>query len=317
MAGRSRQVLPGRSSAPLERVHELRPPADDQPCRRPGSEQEPLSAPPDERGGQLAGIVEPRSRAHHRADLDITHALIFSSRVGGEWLATLGAMSGAQPDPATEPGPQHLAATPFLDSRDRVVREFAQRAVADASSEQERVRRLFAAVRDEIRYDPYTVSNDAGDYVASAVLARGVSWCVPKAVVLTAASRSLGIPARLGFSDVRNHLQSLRLAELMGTDVFVYHGYTEMHVGGAWRKATPAFNATLCERFGVAPLEFDGTEDALLHPFTGDGSRHMEYVRDRGVYLDLPLEQILAEFAAAYPRPLRRPNEAEDPAFAE
>ena len=226
-------------------------------------------------------------------------------------------MSDVQPDLATEPGPEHLAATPFLDGQERVVREFAQRAVAGASSERERVRGLFAAVRDEIRYDPYTVSSDPGDYRASAVIERGVAWCVPKAVVLTAAARSLGIPARIGFSDVRNHLQSPRLAEVMGTDVFIFHGYTEMHLGGAWRKATPAFNATLCERFGVAPLEFDGTEDALLHPFAGDGSRHMEYVRDRGVYLELPLARILAEFAAAYPRPLRRPSEVEDPAFAE
>ena len=226
-------------------------------------------------------------------------------------------MSDVEPDLATEPGPEHLAATRSLDSQDRVVREFAQSAVAGTSSERERVRGLFAAVRDEIRYDPYTVSSDPGDYRASVVIERGVAWCVPKAVVLTAAARSLGIPARLGFSDVRNHLQSPRLAELMGTDVFVFHGYTEMHLGGAWRKATPAFNATLCERFGVAPLEFDGTEDALLHPFTGDGSRHMEYVRERGVYVDLPLARILAEFAAAYPRPLRRPSEVEDPAFAE
>jgi transglutaminase-like putative cysteine protease len=226
-------------------------------------------------------------------------------------------MSDVQPDLATVPGPEHLAPTPFLDSEDRTVREFARSAVAGASSERERVHRLFAAVRDAIRYDPYTVSTDPGDYRASAVIAQEVSWCVPKAVVLTAAARSLGIPARLGFSDVRNHLQSPRLAELMTTDVFVYHGYTEMHVGGAWRKATPAFNATLCERFGVAPLEFDGTEDALLHPFTGDGSRHMEYVHDRGVYLDLPLQRIFAEFAAAYPRPLRRASELEDPAFAE
>jgi len=226
-------------------------------------------------------------------------------------------MPDVQPDPATEPGPEHLAATSFLDSQDRVVRDFAERAVAGASTERERVRGLFAAVRDEIRYDPYTVSSDPGDYRAGAVIERGVAWCVPKAVVLTAAARSLGIPARLGFSDVRNHLQSPQLAELMETDVFVFHGYTEMYLDGVWRKATPAFNATLCERFGVAPLEFDGTEDALLHPFTGDGSRHMEYVRERGVYVDLPLERILAEFAAAYPRPLRRPSDIEDPAFAE
>ncbi len=226
-------------------------------------------------------------------------------------------MSEVQPDLVTEPGPQHLVATAFIDSQDPVVREFAQNAIAGAPSEREQVRRLFAAVRDEIRYDPYSVSSDAGDYRASAVIERRVGYCVPKAVVLAAAARSLGIPARLGFSDVRNHLQSPRLAELMETDVFVFHGYTELYLEGAWRKATPAFNASLCVRFGVAPLEFDGTQDALLHEFTGDGSRHMEYVRDRGVYVDLPLARILAEFAATYPRPLRPTHVTNDPAFAE
>ncbi|HET8978652.1 MAG TPA: transglutaminase family protein, partial [Solirubrobacteraceae bacterium] len=224
-------------------------------------------------------------------------------------------MPEVESDLAIEPGPEHLAPTAFLDTRNPVVQEFAQNAVAGARSERERIRRLFAAVRDEIRYDPYSVSSDPSEYCASTVISRGAAYCVPKAVLLAAAGRALDIPARLGFSDVRNHLQSPRLAEVMGTDVFVFHGYTELHVDGAWRKATPAFNATLCARFGVAPMEFDGTRDALLHQFTADGSRHMEYVLDRGVYADLPLERILAAFAATYPRPLAR--EMDDPAFNE
>ena len=173
-------------------------------------------------------------------------------------------------------------------------------------------------MRDEIRYDPYSASINPADYVASNVIERGEAYCIPKAVVLTAAARSLGIPARLGFSDVRNHLQSERLAALMGgSDLFVFHGYSELHLGGEWRKATPAFNATLCARFGVAPLEFDGSQDALLHPFTGDGSRHMEYVRDRGSYDDLPLQEIIDVFHSTYPNFLRRDGEIDDPAFAE
>jgi transglutaminase-like putative cysteine protease len=221
-----------------------------------------------------------------------------------------------EPDPDAPPRAEHLEPTGFIDSEDPAVRAFARRAVDPAGDERERVRRLFAAVRDEIRYDPYSATDEPGDYVASAVIERAVAYCIPKAVVLTAAARSLGIPARLGFSDVRNHLQSRRLAELMRTDVFVYHGYSELYLDGAWRKATPAFNASLCERFGVAPLEFDGSQDALLHPFTGDGSRHMEYVCERGVYSDLPLEQIVAEFTAVYPGLMRRGGDVEDPEFA-
>lgn len=219
------------------------------------------------------------------------------------------------PDRATAPGPAHLAPTQFIDSEHPDVVAFAHTAAGGAAGP-ERVARLFAAVRDTVRYDPYTLVRDPAAYSASAVLAGGRSYCIPKAVLLAAGARALGIPARLGFADVRNHLQSGRLRAVMGTDEFIYHGYTELHLGGAWRKATPAFNAELCARFGVAPLAFDGTADALLHPFSGDGSRHMEYIRERGVFTDLPLAEILDAFDAAYPGMAQRHGDAEDPAFA-
>ena len=164
------------------------------------------------------------------------------------------------------------------------MRDFVARVTAGAEGEHDVAALLFAAVRDEVRYDPYRIPTDPADYRASAVLAAGSGYCVQKAVALTAAARAAGIPSRLGFADVRNHLQSERLRELMGTDLFVWHGYSTLFVGGRWTKASPAFNAELCARFGVPPLDFDGTHDALLHAFAGDGSRYMEYVREHGVY---------------------------------
>jgi transglutaminase-like putative cysteine protease len=224
----------------------------------------------------------------------------------------------AQPEQrrADAPGPQHLSSTEFIDAEHPSVRAFAERAVGDAATDREQISRLFTAVRDEIRYDPYQLSHEPQDYIASNVISSGAAFCIPKAVVLTAAARSLGIPARLGFSDVRNHLQSPKLAERMGTDVFVFHGYSELYVHGTWRKATPAFNAELCERFGVPPLTFDGSADALLHPFARDGSAYMEYIRDRGVYTDLPLRLILEAFAAAYPGFGTGQATDDDPAFS-
>ena len=181
------------------------------------------------------------------------------------------------------------------------MREFARRVVGRSADERTTVSRLFAAVRDEIRYDPYTLSTEPDDYRASAVLAAGSAYCVPKAILLTAAARAMGIPARLGFADVRNHLQSERLLAVMGTDLFIYHGYSAVFVEGKWRKASPAFNRELCARFGVPPLDFDGTEDALLHAYTGSGERHMEYLRDHGTADDLPLDEIMSAYAAEYP----------------
>ena len=120
-------------------------------------------------------------------------------------------------------------------------------------------------------------------------------------MLLAAVARAAGIPARLGFADVKNHLSTEKLRQTMQTDVFVWHGYTELWLDGAWRKATPAFNIELCDKFGLLPLEFDGVNDSLYHAFDRAGRQHMEYVNERGSFDDLPLAQIRAVFAEVYP----------------
>lgn len=188
----------------------------------------------------------------------------------------------------------------FVDADAPAVVAFAERAAAGATTPVERAVRLFYAVRDGIRYDPYGASVNADEYRASAIVGRPASFCVPKAILLAASARAVGVPARLGFADVRNHLQSEKLRARMGTDLFVFHGYAELCLDGRWRKATPAFNAELCERFGVRPLEFDGRSDALFQEYDASGRHFMEYVRDRGTYDDLPFDEMIAVFREHY-----------------
>lgn len=161
---------------------------------------------------------------------------------------------------------------------------------------------LYYSVRDEFRYEPYRIDLNPEAMKASSLLARGYGFCIAKAVLLAASARIQGIPARLGFADVRNHLTTERLRRSMGTDLFVYHGYAELFVDGRWVKATPAFNKSLCDRFGVPSLEFDGVHDSVFQPFDGEGNQYMEYVRDHGHYADLPLGDLRAAFETAYPR---------------
>lgn len=66
--------------------------------------------------------------------------------------------------------------------------------------------------------------------------------------------------------------------------------------------------------FGVRVLDFDGTDDALMHPFDHAGNRHMEYVAQRGSYDDLPLERVLADFDDIYGDLFRRPPADDDDA---
>ncbi len=213
------------------------------------------------------------------------------------------------------PSAADLAASETFDHDAAAVREWAL-ATAGDGDEAERARRLFADVRDRVRYDPYRLAVTRADYMASSVLAQADegNWCVPKAILLTAGARAAGIPARLGFADVRNHLSSAKLHARMGTDLFVFHGYAALYVGGAWRKTSPAFNAELCARFGVEALEFDGRSDALLHAYDGSGNRHMEYVNDRGMWTDVPFEEMYAQFRATYGRdePTAGDGEADD-----
>jgi transglutaminase-like putative cysteine protease len=195
----------------------------------------------------------------------------------------------------------YLRPTRYLDADHPEVVAFARDACRNAADPRERAVRLFYAVRDRIRYDPYAAVASPESYKASVTVQRGASFCVPKAILLAAVARCVGIPARLRFADVRNHLATPRLLNLLRSDRFVFHGLTEVQLDGGWLKATPTFNLSLCEKFGVRPLEFDGLSDAVLHPYDRDGKRHMEYLRDRGSFADLPFDELLRAYRGAYP----------------
>jgi transglutaminase-like putative cysteine protease len=195
---------------------------------------------------------------------------------------------------------RYLCPTWFIDSDDPGVKAYAAQITKGCTNDEERAVKCFYAVRDGIRYDPYSITSEPLDYRASVTLDRRVAYCIPKAVLLTALARAVGIPARLGFADVRNHLASKKLLAQLGSDLFIFHGFTELWLAGRWVKATPAFNIELCRRFGVRPLEFDGRHDSLFHEYSVDGQRNMEYVGSRGNFADLPLKEILTAFQKEY-----------------
>ena len=188
----------------------------------------------------------------------------------------------------------------FVDSDHPAVRAFAAEHARGATDRKKAVA-LYHAVRDRVRYNPFQNFTRDEAYRGSACLERGEGWCVPKAALLAACARAAGIPARVGYADVKNHLTTPALTAKMGTDLFVFHGYTDLFLDDKWVKATPAFNLAMCKRFRVKPLEFDGREDSIFHPFDEDNRRHMEYVSFRGTYADVPAEEIRRVFAETYP----------------
>lgn len=196
---------------------------------------------------------------------------------------------------------QFLAAGVFIDSDAPQVIAFAKQATTGITDANAAMLRLYDAVRDGIIYDPYVDFADPANFRASSVLAAGRGFCIGKSALLAASARSIGVPARVGFADVRNHLTSPRLYEKIKTDVFLWHSYTELYLSGRWVKATPAFDKALCDRTGLKPLPFDGTNNSLFQPFDPTGRRHMEYLNDRGAFADVPFGTIKADFMAAYP----------------
>ncbi|MFT5137997.1 MAG: transglutaminase-like putative cysteine protease [Arenicella sp.] len=195
----------------------------------------------------------------------------------------------------------YLLPSDCINSDDPRIIKQAQTLVKGLNTDTERAIALYYFVRDSFYYNPYTASVEIETLRATHVLAAGQGWCVSKAVLLAALCRAAGIPAKLGFADVVNHLSTEKLRQTMSTEVFYFHGYCSIYLNQKWVKATPAFNLSLCEKFKLLPLEFNGVDDSLYHRFDQEGNRHMEYIRERGEYLDVPIADMRAVFAEHYP----------------
>ncbi len=203
----------------------------------------------------------------------------------------------------------YLAPAYYIDSDSQDIIAFAKKQTEGATTDIEKAVKLYYAVRDNFLYDPYHVDLRAEAMKGSATLKRGSGYCGEKATLLAAAARAVGIPTRLAFANVKNHLSTQKLLDLLRSDVFVFHGFTELFLNGKWVKATPAFNKSLCDKFGVAPLEFDGINDSIFHEFEG-GRKFMEYLHDFGSFDDVPRDLFIKSLQENYPH-LFDTNDAE------
>lgn len=203
---------------------------------------------------------------------------------------------------STDIDPSYLEPNRYVDWTDEAVVAYAQEAGGEGDPRTVAIR-LVHDVRDRLRYTPWNVGLTREDYRASEVVRRPYEQgghCIDKALLLAAAARARGIPSRLHFANVRNHVGTARLEEKLGTDLLVYHGYAELWLGGRWVAATPAFNRQLCEKLGVAVLTFDGVHDSVFQAFDRQAGRFMEYVDDHGTHAGIPFEQMLEAWRIHY-----------------
>ncbi|MDH5432408.1 MAG: transglutaminase-like domain-containing protein [Gammaproteobacteria bacterium] len=192
-----------------------------------------------------------------------------------------------------------LNPTDYLDYNHEAVQAYA--AKVSGKNQKEQAVSIYYLVRDGIKYNPYTAGTGTNSLKASFAASHDEAYCIPKSALMVALCRSFGIPSKIGFADVINHLSTEKFTEMMGTDYFTMHGYAEIYLDDKWVKATPVFNETLCHRFDVEPLDFDGENDAIFHQFTKGGKKHMEYVVDHGSFDDMPVEYIHQNFTKHYP----------------
>jgi len=197
---------------------------------------------------------------------------------------------------------EFLRSTKFIDFNNPIVGGLAKKLIEDVdpSNSTEQARRLFYFVRDKIPYNILLRIPTRRDLRASETLKRGNGFCISKATLLVALARAVGIPARLHFADIINRLVSESVRKLMGTNLFVYHGYSEVFLNGEWFKVTPAFDLGLSLDKGYIPVEFDGHSDAVFQKTDSLGNPQFEYVLDRGTYGDVPFTEIVNAWFETY-----------------
>ncbi|MEA3221624.1 MAG: transglutaminase family protein [Thermodesulfobacteriota bacterium] len=196
---------------------------------------------------------------------------------------------------------KYLSSTYFIDIGHPRVASMARDAVGDATTQRDKAVKLFYAVRDGIKYNPWVEAYKIETNIASHIIEYGQGYCVQKAIVLIALARHEGIPARLGLADIINHRSEGALLEAMGTNLFTCHGYAELYLDEQWIKATPAFDIEMCEKKSFPPVGFDGRGDAVFPSTDKKGRRYVEYVTFHGVFADLPFEFIMDKWEETYP----------------
>ncbi|NKI32302.1 transglutaminase-like domain-containing protein [Croceivirga thetidis] len=195
----------------------------------------------------------------------------------------------------------YLKKTICLDFDSKEVQALIAEFKTNDIDEIEKAKGIYLKIRDEWRYNPYSISFDAEKYKASTIAQRDEGHCVDKAILLAACLRGLNIPSRLRFAKVTNHIAVEKLTERFGTNVLTPHGMVEVYLNQKWLKATPAFNKELCEMCNVKPLEFDGENDSMFQEYNGDGQQFMEYLEDYGHFDDVPLTFMRDNMMEHYP----------------
>lgn len=196
---------------------------------------------------------------------------------------------------------KYLETTYYFDFENESVQQLISEYKNDSLTDKEKTIRMYTKVRDNWKYDPYSISLSKEKYISSHIAQKQSGNCVEKSIILIACLRALGIPARLHLGKVKNHIAVERLTEKFGSNELTPHGMVNVHLNNKWLKMSPAFNKSLCEKLNVEPLGFDGENNSFLQQFNSEGSRFMEYIDYYGYFEDVPLDFMINNIKEHYP----------------
>ncbi len=195
---------------------------------------------------------------------------------------------------------EYLTHTLYLNYQSEAIQDLVA-AFKGKQVTQEIITALYLKVRDGWRYNPFTIGLTPQHYVASTIAKKKEAHCIDKAILLIAGLRALGIPARIHLAKVANHIATERLEAILGTNQLTPHGLVDVFFEEKWVKCSPAFNKELCEKYKVAPLNFDGTYDSVFQEYNTENQQFMRYLEDYGAFSDVPYNFIIDNFKSHYP----------------
>jgi transglutaminase-like putative cysteine protease len=196
---------------------------------------------------------------------------------------------------------KYLKPTFYFDFKNELIQKLISEFKNDTLSNKEKTIRIYTKVRDNWKYDPYSISLSKEKYQSSHIAKKQSGNCVEKSILLIACLRALGIPARLHLGKVKNHIAVERLTEKFGSNELTPHGMVNVYLDNKWLKMSPAFNKSLCEKLNVEPLDFDGENNSFLQQYNSKGNRFMEYIDDYGYFDDVPLDFMIKNIKEHYP----------------
>src|SRR3569833_980912 len=187
-------------------------------------------------------------------------------------------------------GEEYLRSTAYIDSDHPAGVETARRITEGATTDVDRLGRIYHHVRDL----PYDILASfrylaKGRTAASDVLENGVAFCMGKASSFVALARASGIPARVAFQALDAPEMEFLSPEVRvlwggpGGRPLPWHSLGEACVGGRWVKLDATIDAPTATKLGKPySVDFDGRTDIP----TVEGP----VLQEIGSYADYPAE---------------------------